>query len=154
MLSQVQKYSVAGEGQEELMQEARIALYRAACTYLPKEGGVSFGFYARVCIRNALIDRLRQKEDVLSLSDCEIASLLLLDEEADPSDALVQDEERALLKKRICDLLSSYEMQILEDMLAGKKVHEIAVHLGKTEKSVSNAIYRLRAKLQEGLQPS
>jgi len=55
---------VLGIGYEELRQDAAMVLYRAACTYIPDEGGkggdVSFGLYAKICIRNAMISLLRR----------------------------------------------------------------------------------------------
>ena len=53
----------------EVRQEARIALFRAAQSYRCSSN-VTFGLYARVCVRNALVSRYRKKKAVLcSLDD-------------------------------------------------------------------------------------
>ena len=53
-----------GIGAEELRQDAAMVLYKAACTYVPDEDGkggdVSFGLYAKICIRNAMISQVRR----------------------------------------------------------------------------------------------
>ena len=53
-----------GVGREELRQDAAVALYKAACSYVPEEAGkggnVSFGLYAKICIRNAMITQVRR----------------------------------------------------------------------------------------------
>ncbi|MBQ9716435.1 MAG: hypothetical protein IJV76_00420, partial [Clostridia bacterium] len=47
---------------DDLRQYAAMALYRAAAAYRPDDEGqkVSFGLYAKVCIRNAMISELRK----------------------------------------------------------------------------------------------
>ena len=46
---------------EDIRQEAMIALYSAACTYDQSKSGVTFGLYAKICIRNRLISLLRKQ---------------------------------------------------------------------------------------------
>lgn len=45
---------------EDFEQEAYLALYRAAVTYDTDQTDVTFGLYAKTCIRNALISLLRK----------------------------------------------------------------------------------------------
>jgi RNA polymerase sporulation-specific sigma factor len=62
-----------------------------------------------------------------------------------PHDAILQYEILSLAK----DVLSDYEMKILEMYILGLRAKEISVAIGKSEKSVNNAIYRIRTKLKK-----
>ena len=139
-----------GIDREELRQDAVIALYRAACTYVPDETGkghdVTFGLYAKVCIRNAMITHIRRytrmkkraashREQVQSVSDS--AGEQILAEE---------------IIHRVQEVLSPYEKKILPLYLEGKPPREISVLVGRTEKSVSNGIYRIKSKIRRWLE--
>ena len=76
---------------------------------------------------------------------------LLFSNAVDPLEVLVKSEERKNLRRRIVSLLSPYELKVFDGMLDGLTVSEIAKSEGKTEKSVSNAIFRLTGKLYHAL---
>lgn len=130
----------------ELAQEARLALYRAACTYKSSES-VTFGLYARICVRNALISFLRRRALPSGVSLCNIDALLLPDVR-EPVGALVEAERLSELTERIKAALSPYEHRVFEMLVTGEKTARIAEILGKSEKSVSNAIFRIQTKLR------
>ena len=136
---------------EEWFQEARIALYRAAVRYRTDSDRITFGLFARICIRNAFIDRERRKNvDTVPLSQWQ-EDALLFSNAVDPLEVLVKSEERKNLRRRIVSLLSPYELKVFDGMLDGLTVSEIAKSAGKTEKSVSNAVFRLTGKLYHAL---
>ena len=134
---------------EELLQEARLALYRAACTYRDAES-VTFGLYARICVRNALISFLRSRALPSGVSICDYDALLLADEN-EPLGLLVEEERLAELMAMLGRVLSAYEMQVLVRLIDGEKPACIAEAVGKSEKSVSNAVFRIQTKLREAL---
>ena len=137
---------------EEWFQEARIALYRAATRYSTDREKITFGLFAQICIRNAFIDRERRKNvDTVPLSQWQ-EDALLFSSSVDPLEVLVKSEERADLRRRIVSLLSPYELKVFDRILEGLTVPEIAEAVGKSEKSVSNAIFRLTGKLHGALQ--
>ena len=137
---------------EEWFQEARIALYRAATRYRMESEKITFGLFAQICIRNAFIDRERRKNvDTVPLSQRQ-EDALLFSNTVDPLEVLVKSEERQDLRRRIVSLLSPYELKVFDGILEGLTVSEIAKSLGKTEKSVSNAVFRLSGKLHSALQ--
>jgi len=126
---------------EDLYQEATFALYRAVTTYRENNGEVSFGLYAKICIRNALVSELRkmsrkrkadreQKKD-MNASDKSTVSVY----DASAVAEIIDNGE-----------LSSFEKEVLELYMTGSKVRDIAVVLGRSSKSVSNAIYRIKSK--------
>ena len=132
---------------DELMQEARFALYRAALSY--REGGVTFGLYAKICVRNQLVSRLRREmreKRVCSLD--RVAHELVSDESVDALDFLLSDESFRLMRERIARILSPYENRVFELYASGLSVAEISVRLGGKVKSVRNALDRCLSKLR------
>ncbi len=136
-------------GEDDLRQYAAIALYRAAKTYDPDAGKrkVSFGLYAKICINNALISALRKYKTEKKKHD---ASLKMENQKtmADPLSIMLSAEAADHLKGGIYAVLSDYEKKVLNYYIVGKSVSEIAERLGKEEKSVSNALYRMRVKVR------
>ena len=132
--------------ESELSQEAGVALYRAACTYRDSDS-VTFGLYARICVRNALISFLRGRKVPEGVSFCDLDELLPSDEQA-PLDSLVEAEQLAELTARIAEVLSPYEQSVFALMVEGEEHGKIAALLGKSKKSVSNAVFRIQAKLR------
>ena len=141
---------------EDLEQYAALALYRAATTYTPNEAGkgkdVSFGLYAKICINNALISALRkyrsEKRKRDAANNKEKSASTARATEGDPLFMLVSSESAGELVSRIKSSLSEYEKKIFDCYVIGKSTHEIAHQLGKEEKSVSNALYRVKVKIR------
>ena len=137
----------AAIGEQDLAQEARLALYRAAKTFDSSKKGITFGLYAKICVRNSLVSLLRKS------SAGARASRRGTREEAaaDGKDALsefLSTTETGALRERIREVLSPYENRIFEQYISGMSVKQIALHADKTEKSVSNALYRTRVKIK------
>jgi len=53
---------------EDARQYALIAFSRAALSYNTEQSKVSFGLYAKICIGNALVSKLRSVSSVLSVT--------------------------------------------------------------------------------------
>ncbi len=145
---------------EESMQEARLALHRAAGSYATEQDGVSFGLYAKVCVGNALRSAKRRKttkssrerEKLLSLDELmetrALHPLELYREEDDVSRRLIGVEEAESLFERIRSELSAFEMQAFLLYADGFSLRDMAEKLGKTPKSVENAVWRSLTKLR------
>ena len=130
----------------ELSQEASCALYRAACSYRDSVS-VTFGLYARICVRNALISFLRRRTALECVSFCELDELLPSDEQG-PLDSLMAVERLAELSEKIAEELSAYEQSVFALMVEGEENGRIAELLGESKKSVANAVFRIRSKLR------
>jgi RNA polymerase sporulation-specific sigma factor len=138
-------------GLDDLRQCAYMALYRAASTYRADEEGkaVSFGLYAKICVNNALISELRHYES-------EKRRALRMQNNAersrrgghDPLTELVSSENASDLLSQIESVLSAFEKEVFDAYISGKSVCEIAEGLGKSEKSISNALYRMKTKIK------
>ena len=137
----------SSEAQDELMQEARFALYRAALSY--REGGVTFGLYAKICVRNALVSRLRKAEREVALCSLDhLSDSLMPQDGGDALDSLLRDESFRELCSRIAELLSPYERRVFVLYASGLSLKEVAHELGKAQKSVRNALDRCLSKLR------
>ena len=137
-----------GSDYQDMFQEASIAFYRSAVTYDVENASVSFGLYAKICVRNALVSALRRSKR-LSKSSREVSNKDT--RAADPISGVIAEEERKTILDSSEKILSSYELRVLSEYMEGKKVREIADNLGKSSKSVSNALFRCRAKLEMGM---
>lgn len=157
---------------EDLMQEAEVALINAMRSY--KEGSVTFGLYAKVCIRNRLVSCLRKlrRETARSaatardetLSQCihmqdngdgsgwnewsETICDLGIPEDEWPVSRVIEHENCRELLELIRTRLSPYEKLILICYANGKTYRETAEIVGRDEKSVDNALARIRRKLK------
>ena len=67
--------------------------------------------------------------------------------EEDPEKLLIAREQIEDRNARIKKELSKLEQQVLKLYLQGLSYDEIAEQLGKTEKSIDNALQRIRGKL-------
>lgn len=142
-------YASGGGARDELLQEAESALLKAALTYDRTQRAVSFGLYAKICIRNALISHRRK---VLRRTQRDIPEEKSWKDSGVHS-ALNQTENGEQTIERIAVLLSPYERRVLRAYMSGKKVPEIARDLGKNSKSVYNALFRIREKGKRLEQP-
>ena len=149
MTSQFTAFCGQSEDREDLRQEAILGFYKALTRYNTEQSEVQFGLYAKECIRNRLTSYLRhlkKHEQVRLLEDEE--SELLEDAEQDPANRIVEQETYSALYNRVCATLSDYENRVWWMYLSGRTAAEIASQLGKDEKSVQNAVYRIRRKLR------
>ncbi len=134
---------------EDLRQEALVAFYHALKGYRVEQEEVQFGLYAKDCIKNRLISHLRKlkKHENVILVDAENASAIS-EEIADPAKRLIDEEAYLSLYRRIRKALSEYENQVWWLYLSGRTAKDIAATLRSDEKSVQNALYRIRRKLR------
>ncbi len=142
---------VPGYDDDDLRQEALIALFSAVETYRA-DAGASFSTYAISCINNRLTDAARrataQRNRPLNESE-------QLDENSREADFAPEPEELAALREElrrvlgdIREKLSGYECRVMTLWLQGYGAREIAWITGRTVRSVSNALDRARRKLK------
>ena len=134
---------------EDLRQEAVLCFFHALMHFEEGKTAMPFGAYAKLCIRNGLISywRARKKDGQVVLLEDE---MLPNTEESndDPAQSLIEKESYLTLSRLVQGALSAYENRIWWLYLSGRTAKEIATQLGKDEKSVQNAIYRIRRKLR------
>ncbi len=143
---------------EDLNQEAIICFHRALMRYDCSREGISFGAYAKKCIFNGLVSFLRaNKQASVSISSFDDeATVLFIDRSFPPDDPVqtVQEQENyEALCHRVRASLSDYENRVWWLYLSGRTAKEIALALQKDEKSIQNAVYRIRQKLRSVFAP-
>ena len=134
---------------EDLRQEAIVVFYNAILTYSENQSDVEFGLYARICISNALVSQIRSINR-RRVEQCVDELPVEVDGgSSSPIDDIVRQEDLRLLYRVIKKSLSDYEYVIWHNYMSGKTAKEIAATMGKNERSISNAIYRIRRKLRD-----
>ena len=124
---------------EDLVQEATIALYKAACRYDLGQSKVTFGLYAKICIRNHLVSTLRRQ-------------IRFAKKNRPPAQMSSSEGETVKwnsVAEQLSGLLTRYEEQVLALRLQNYSYKEIADKLSADPKSVDNALYRIRRKLRQ-----
>ena len=140
---------------DDFRQEAGLALYRAALSFDREQTDVSFGLFAKVCVRNAMVSLLRRASRVRQMGDRErLAAAAEKTADRDPLSRLVSRETHRSLVERALGVLSPYELTIFEQYIAGRSPREIAEQVGRPVKSVNNAVCRIKAKLKGLLRDS
>ena len=152
-------YLIGGET-EDLIQEGMIGLFKAIRDYKPDKDA-SFYHFAELCINRQLYSALeasnRKKHQPLnsyiSLSEQEhpdaVAAELLVDKESGPEQSVIEQEVWEEYKKRLAQKLSRMENQVLQYYLDGNHYIQIAEMMGKSPKSIDNALQRIRQKIRQ-----
>ena len=130
----------------EAYSEACVVLHRAANSYDLGQTEVTFGLYARICIRNRMLDMLRTKRADVTISDIDVDELAV---GGDIAARLIASESVDNYRRIAKELLSAYEYKIFLCVLKGFKTAEIAQLLETTPKSVDNAKSRMWKSLRD-----
>lgn len=137
---------------DDLRQSASVSLYRAALAF-SGDRGVTFGLFAKICVVNGIADSLRyirRKGTTLSMED--LAEQERPDDgEPNPQSLLLDKEQAWETRKQIKEALSPLEYEIFEMYISGFSYAEIASRIGKSQKSVDNALCRIKKKLRQNL---
>ena len=154
-------FFLAGGDSEDLTQEGMVGLIKAVREF-DADKDASFRTFAEVCIRNRLYTVLRassrEKHQALNQS----VSLDTPDFDSNsytsgtnnlaqrgPEDHLIDREHTAALLSGVRKQLSELEAKILGYYLDGLSCREIADTVGRTPKSVDNAVQRIRHKVAQ-----
>ena len=141
------------EDVEDLAQEGLIAFYRAALTFNEQQDKVKFGLYAKTCVTNSMISYKRaasKKSNEISYVGDE-ALEKLSDPDGEPSRQFAQKESERIIGEQIERMLSPYENEVWGFYVNGHSTTEIASLLNSSEKSIDNAIFRIRKKIKTQL---
>lgn len=140
-----------GLDRDDIVQEGLLGLFSAIRTYDP-DRGAAFQTYAYTCINNgintaltkAASARQRPLNEFVPIDDAFEA----VSESSVDDLAIVREDFEALYKK-IEMRLSKFEQRVLGLYWAGYSYARIAQKLSVNEKSVDNAMQRLRRKLRD-----
>ena len=129
------------QDKDDQRQEATVAFYRAVTTFDLGQDKVSFGLYAKICIKNrmvSLIRRANKKSSPKTVSAPKNEGKRIGDRVLDFSELLSVSER----------VLSKREGLVFSLYIGGKTYKEIAELLHVSEKSVDNALFRAKSKIK------
>ena len=148
MVSLYTSDEMSKEDVEDLKQEALVAFFRAIKDY--KFGvGVEFGLYAQICVKNSMISYKRaiSRKSKESLLGDEVMGNIT-DPESEVSRHIVLEENKKNRGQKIEKTLSPFENEVWPYYAHGDSSKEISAKLNVSEKSVDNAIFRIRKKIR------
>ncbi|MBQ4530620.1 MAG: RNA polymerase sporulation sigma factor SigH [Lachnospiraceae bacterium] len=152
---------ILGGDSDDLIQEGMIGLFKAIRDF-DCERDYSFYTFADICISRQMYSAIkaagRQKHVPLNTyisfhamvgSEDEEGELLdiLQSVEKTPEELIISREDLQQIGKIIERKLSSFEKEVLELYISGVSYKEIAKILGKSDKSIDNALQRMKGKL-------
>jgi len=151
-------YFLAGGDSEDLTQEGMLGLLSAIRTFDPAKG-VKFSTYAEFCVRRRIYSAIRSASgykhtplnsyislESQQLDESNTQSAYFL---RDPEDLVIARESAGEVERLLYGALSRFESCVLELYLEGMSYKDMAVRLGKSSKSVDNAVQRIRRKLAQ-----
>ncbi|MCI2056657.1 MAG: sigma-70 family RNA polymerase sigma factor [Oscillibacter sp.] len=156
-------FFLIGGDSEDLTQEGMIGLMNAVREY-DAEKEASFRTFAEICIRNRLYSVLRAaaRDKHQPLNQSVSLDTPFFDPSSytsgtsdlaqrSPEDFLIDREHTKSLLSGVRKQLSEFEAKILGYYLDGLSCREIADAVGKSPKSVDNAVQRIRRKMAQQL---
>ena len=164
--ARARSYFLIGADREDIIQEGMIGLYKAIRDYR-QEKQVTFRAFAEICITRQMITAVktatRQKHIPLNSyvslnkpvfdddSDRTLIDMIAAGKNVNPEELLIGQEEYAAIESSMGTVLSDLERQVLALYLAGKSYQQIAETVGRNEKSIDNALQRVKRKLERCL---
>lgn len=159
-------FFLVGAEKDDIIQEGMIGLFKAIKGYDP-EKEVSFRAFADLCIRRQIMTAVktatRQKHiplnSYLSLNksafdeedDRTVIEMLDMEVVPDPLDTITSKETYEKLENKMNEVLSDFELKVLNEYLKGCSYVEIASRLDSHVKAVDNAVQRIKKKVDKHL---
>lgn len=149
-------YFLTGGDSEDLLQEGLFAVFKAISSFNSK---ANFKTYVYTCVKNRIFTIIKSSnrykniplKNYLSLSggnDDQIdKNKIIVDKNFSPEESYINLEAENELKNKISQVLSDYEYKILVQYLKGYSYRELGEMFSKKEKSIDNAIQRIRKKI-------
>jgi RNA polymerase sporulation-specific sigma factor len=155
-------YFIIGGDKEDVIQEGMIGIFKAIREF-NHEKNASFKTFAELCINRQIISAIRkanlQKHQILnesvSLSNDELlqdgntplGELITAKNDENPEDLMLMKEIVETFTMDCEEIFSPLEKKIFGKMLRGKNYREIAAEIHRTNKTVDNAIQRIKKKI-------
>lgn len=153
-------YFLAGGDSEDLIQEGMMGLLSAVREFEPSLGA-SFKTYAELCVKRRLLSAVKSAsrlkhaflndgvslEEILSEESRTLTAYSVETFSRAPEEQVLARESKNDFMSSFSRYLSRFEIQVLDYYLDGLSYSEIAESCGKPQKSVDNAVQRIRNKL-------
>ena len=161
--AKARSYFLIGADREDIIQEGMIGFYKAIRDF-KRDKLSSFHAFAELCVTRQIITAIktatRQKHIPLNSyvslnkpiydedSDRTLLDVISGVKVADPEELVISREEFLAIEKKMEEILSDLEWQVLMAYLDGKSYQEIALGLNRHVKSIDNALQRVKRKLE------
>ncbi len=154
---------IAGGDNDDLIQEGMLGLFKAVKDF-DETRDVTFSSFASMCVNRQIMTAVtisnRKKNSPLNsyvsfntplysedeYSDMHYVDIMTTQREKSPEDIYIENESADNFRTKLDSVLSRYERIVFGMYLQGIDYIEIAEKLGKTPKSVDNAIQRIKNK--------
>ena len=156
-------YFLIGGDYEDIIQEGMIGLYKAVRDFRGDKLS-SFRAFAELCITRQIITAIktatRQKHSPLNSyisldkpvyeedSERPLLDILVETHAKSPEDLLIIREKQEDMETKIGSVLSELEQQVLQLSIDGRSYQEMSGLLGRRNKSIDNALQRIKRKLE------
>lgn len=155
-------YYMVGADEDDVIQEGMIGLLKAIRQYDP-EKEASFATFAGICITSQIINAIRmadrEKHKVLNTSvslskpvggeeeGVTLEDTLTVSGGESPEALLVVKDLAYYIMHNEDNVFSGFEMQVLNEVVRENDYEEIARRLGRSSKSIDNAMQRIKKKI-------
>lgn len=166
VIAKSKSYFLIGAEREDIIQEGMIGLYKAIRDY-QKDKTSSFRAFAELCITRQMITAIKgaTRKKHMPLNSYVSLNKPVYDEESErtlldimkgavissPEEVVISKEQMELIEKKMDEILSPFEQEVLTLYISGKSYHEIGGILDKHSKSIDNALQRVKKKLEKYL---
>ena len=151
-----------GGDTDDLIQEGMIGLFKAIRDYR-SDREASFFHFAELCINRqfySAVEASNRKKHVplntyvsfysqTTEEGKSLAETLLTDQMDDPEQLVIEQENFTAFWEQLREQLSALERQVLDAYLEGKNYRQIAEELGKSPKTIDNALSRIKGKIRQ-----
>lgn len=165
--AKARSYFLIGADKEDIIQEGMIGLYKAIRDF--KEDKLSsFRAFAELCITRQIITAIktatRQKHIPLNSyvsldkpiydeeSERTLMDIIISPVSDNPEYLMINREDYSHLEKKMGEVLSNLEQQVLIRYLEGQSYNEISKELNRHVKSIDNALQRVKRKLERHIE--
>lgn len=154
VLGRTQTMFIIGSDRDDLIQEGMIGLFKAIKDF-DSGRDASFYTFAKLCVVRQMYTAIeaagRKKHAPLNTYMSIYAEDFQKEGGVNPEDNII-DKERALsLEEAFDSELSEFEKEVLDLKMMDMDYQDIAAVLGKSPKSVDNAIQRIKNKMRKVL---
>lgn len=165
--SKARSYFLIGADKEDIIQEGMIGLYKAIRDFKGDKLS-SFRAFAELCVTRQIITAIktatRQKHIPLNSyvsldkpmydeeSERTLLDIIISPISEDPEHLFINREDFSHLERKMAEVLSELEQQVLARYLEGQSYFEISEELNRHVKSIDNALQRVKRKLERHLE--
>ena len=159
-------YFLLKAGDEDLLQEGRLGFFKAVKGY-ELHRAAPFAAFAKRCVRCQYISAIKMAnrnkhrplnssvslQSMVHLQDSDVTFMdILADKDSgEAADNIIRKEEYEICGEFIRESLSDVEYEAVLHYLNGKSYEEIAKAMGRSAKSVDNALQRAKHTIRSGI---